>query len=123
MGLCAAGLVLLVSAAPALASEDDFAQYLERFRGALARVDAGAIADLTRLPFLYESAWRDRAAFERIVPELFDAPVRACLARTGAIVEDDARVIFCPPYAFYFRRATDGGWRLEEFGVDGEDAP
>jgi hypothetical protein len=55
-------------------------------------------------------------------PQLFNAPVRRCLARAQPIAEDGARVIFCPPYTFDFR-PVQGSWRLVEFGADGEALP
>ena len=107
---------------PALA-DDAFAEFLARFRAALAEPDAQAVAALTRLPFLFESEWRADAEYRRIVPQLFAAPVRSCIARTEAIDEDDAKVIFCDPYAFYFRRDGTGAWQFVEFAADGEALP
>jgi hypothetical protein len=97
-----------------------FEDFLGRFRTALARNDAVAVADLTRLPFLYEGQERARTAFVRIYPELFTDTVRGCLRHTAPQVEGDRHVVFCGAYAFYF------GWdrsdyRLLEFGADGED--
>lgn len=117
--------LLLTAALPAGAAardEADFAAFLQRFRGALRAGDAAAVAELTRLPFLFEGRPRDRAAFIRIVPTLFDRPTTGCLLRARPAAEDDARTLACPPYVFYFRRGPDGGYRLEEFAADGEDA-
>ncbi len=100
-----------------------FEAFLPRFRAAVATGDAAGLADLTRLPFVYEGKPHDRAAFTRIMPVLFDAPVRRCLAAARPLVEDDAQVVFCPPLAFYFRKGDDGRYRLDEFAADGEDAP
>lgn len=99
------------------------AAFLARFRAALAGPDAEALADLTRLPFLFENEPRDRAGFVRIVPLLFDAPTRACLATARPAPEEDRFVLSCPPYAFYVGRGEGGALRLLEFGADGEDAP
>jgi hypothetical protein len=99
-----------------------FASFLARFRAGLAAPDAEALADLIRLPFLYEGQDLDRAGFVRVVPALFPPPVRACLATARPTREDDRFVLFCPPYGFYFGR-EDGDYRLLEFNADGEDAP
>jgi hypothetical protein len=127
MAAARAALLGLALASSLLAFADpgsaDFAEFLARFRAALARPDAASVADLTRLPFLFEGEHRDRAAFERIVPVVFDAQTRACIAQAKPIVEDDAQVIFCDPYAFYFRHGTGGSWQLEEFAADGEALP
>ena len=108
---------------PCRADDRDFDVFIAQFRAAVVKPDAAAVADLARLPFQFENEPRERAAFEAIVPVLFDASVRSCLAQEKAIVEDDARVIFCGAYAFYFRRQPQGNWKLEEFGVDGEALP
>ncbi|MEW6679083.1 MAG: hypothetical protein AB1421_14295 [Pseudomonadota bacterium] len=119
LALALAGLPLLPLTARAA---PDFSAYLADFRQALARNDSARIASLTRLPFLFEGHQQDRQGFIRIYPQLFDAPTRRCLARTRPMEEDGARVIFCQPYAFYFR-LEQGAWRLVEFAADGEDMP
>lgn len=109
----------------AWASQDDARDYpafKQGFRAALARRDYPAVADSTRLPFLFEGKPLARDGFVRIAPRLFDAKTRRCLAHREAMPEDGAMVVSCPPHAFYFRRARDGAWRLEEFNADGEQA-
>ncbi len=113
---------LLVAALPAGAAAPGFDRFLADFRHALARNDGAGVAVLTRLPFLFEGELRDRQGFAAVYPRLFDAGVRRCLARAKPVAEDGAQVLFCRPYAFYFR-PVDGAWRLVEFGADGEDTP
>lgn len=100
----------------------DFAAFQSEFRKAIARNDAAAIADLTRLPFLFESRPRDRAGFLAIYPTLFTPSVRRCLASARATGESGDEVVSCPPYAFYFDQLK-GVWKLREFNADGEDRP
>lgn len=100
-----------------------FEDFLQRFLSSLIHHDAGTVADLTQLPFLYENHALDRAAFINIVPELFNDKVSACLANAEPNREEDRHVLYCSPYAFYFGRGQDGAYRLIEFGVDGEDMP
>jgi hypothetical protein len=80
------------------------------------------VAELTRLPFLFDGTARDRAAFMKLIPQLFDPPTRACMSKSPPRAEAEAMVLDCPPYAFYFRRQPHGGYRLEEFAADGEEA-
>jgi hypothetical protein len=119
--LVAVLLVCGMLAAPARAATD-FGPFLADFRQALARDDGARIAAMTHLPFLFEGQALDRRGFLQRYPRLFDAPTRRCMARAKPIEEDGARVIFCRPYAFYFR-PVQGAWRLVEFGADGEDMP
>lgn len=116
-------LLLATGAAGAAQPDPAFDGFLQRFRAALRTQDAAALADLTRLPFLFESQPRDREAFLAIVPKLFDGQTTRCLLKARAVPEADAQVLFCRPYAFYFRRGSGGAYRLEEFAADGEDAP
>lgn len=107
-GCCAA----LAQPAPA------FEPFLKRFRAAVAANDALAVADLTALPFLFDSVPRERAGFVRIYPQLFTAKVRQCLQRAAPVAEDGQQVMFCAPYGFYFG-VRGGAWKLVEFGADG----
>jgi len=118
-----AALLLFGGAAPAARGEDPALEaFLARFRAALARNDAAAVADLTQLPFLFENEPRDRAGFARIYPRLFDDDVRACLAKAEPEPEDERWVAFCGPYLFFFGRAG-GEIRLLEFAADPEALP
>lgn len=101
------------------AVDAEFARFLTGFRRALAQDDRAALVSLTALPFQYEGADLDAAAFRRVVPELFPPVVRRCLATARPMLEDERYVIFCTPYAFYFGR-LDEGFRLLEFMADGE---
>lgn len=111
-----------VQARAAPTSGTDFTRLLKDFRLAVYRNDGAAIASMTRLPFLYEGMPRDRRGFLAIYPYLFDTGVRRCLVKAVPVAEDGAQVLFCRPYAFYFR-PVNGAWRLVEFGADGEDMP
>jgi hypothetical protein len=101
------------------AGDAGFPTFLQEFRRALEDDDRGALASLTALPFQFEGADLDAAAFRRIVPVLFPPAVRSCLADTQPILEDGRYVIFCTPYGFYFGR-VGGEFRLLEFMADGE---
>ncbi len=105
------------------ADADSFDTFLREFRAAVARQDAAAVAGMTRLPFLYEGQALGREAAIDVLPSLFPPAVRSCLDQAEPLAEDDARVIFCSPYAFYFRAGADGRWAFDTFGADGEEAP
>ncbi len=120
--LMATLLLVLLQGSTQAAPGPEFKLYLKDFRQAVARNDGGAVAALTRLPFLYEGVALDHRGFLTIYPRLFDVGVRRCLSKAEPVAEDDAQVLFCRPYAFYFRQ-THGVWRLVEFGADGEDMP
>lgn len=115
--------VALAAAAAARAADDPaFGSFLARFRAALARNDAGAVADLTRLPFLFDGEPRDRAGFVAIYPELFDEPVRECIAEIEPKVEGEGWTTACGPILFYYGR-EGSEIRLLEFGWDPKALP
>lgn len=115
----AALCVMLVLCARA-ASPPGGDAFLARFRAAAIQPDATALADLTRLPFLFEGKPHGRAAFiSHVVPQLFTPKVRQCLAHAKAQTENGRLVLWCNPYGFYMG-VVDGQWRWMEFAADGE---
>ncbi|MES2957038.1 MAG: hypothetical protein V4792_02570 [Pseudomonadota bacterium] len=112
-----AGLVCAL-VLPACASDPAGPAFVERFRAAAAQADAGALADLTALPFLYEGRRLERTAFVReAAPKLFTAGVRRCLQRAAAQPEGERLVLWCKPYGFHLGPVR-GQWRLIEFVAD-----
>jgi hypothetical protein len=101
----------------------DFEAFRDRCRAALPARDATAIADLTRLPFLYEGRCLDRAGFVQAAPALFDARLSACLAQARPQAEGADRLLYCAPCTFHLRTDAGGRWRLAEFAAGGEDMP
>jgi hypothetical protein len=51
---------------------------------------------------------------------LFAEPLRPCLAAATPVREEDRFTVFCGAYGYYFGR-TSAGWKLVEFGADGEE--
>lgn len=104
---------------PALAAE--FRQYLVGFRQALRANDASAVAGLTRLPFYYDDAHRDRAYFEsRIYRQLFTPRNRTCLQTTRPVYEKNGEgaesfYMFCGHAYFLFTKTADG-FRFSDTG-------
>jgi len=117
-------LCLIGTSAPGLAraaetSAPSFSSFLVSFKAAVARNDAKAIADMTKLPFLFDSKPRDHNGFQRIYPALFDAKVRACFAKAKPLTEEDRFVIYCGRYIFYFG-LDSGRYAFIEFAADPE---
>jgi hypothetical protein len=104
------------------AAGGQFRKIFAEFKAAVARNDAQSVAELTQLPFLFDSKSRDSAGFQKIFPQLFNAKVRACFATAKAVIEQDAHVVNCVRYIFYFRD-VNGRYRLIEFAADPEATP
>ena len=113
-------LALSISIAPAQTSTspETFASFWKTFKAAIARNDKEAIADLTKLPFLYDSQERDRAGFLKIYGQLFTRKVRRCIATAKPVKEGDSYDLFCGELIFYFSKDTEGKYQFREFGVN-----
>jgi len=75
-------------ASPALQKEFD--GFIEKFRAALRTNDSAAVAGMTRLPFMNDSAIRDAAQFRaKTYPTSFTAKNRACIQRGKAVYDRD----------------------------------
>lgn len=95
-------------------------EFLTKFRAVAAKPDAAALADLTRMPFLFDNKAHARDTFiSHVVPRLFTPQVRKCLSHAKAQREDGRLVIWCKPYGFYIGVVGEQ-WRLMEFAADGE---
>ena len=99
-------------ASPALQKEFD--GFIERFRAALKANDTVAIAGMTRLPFMNDSAIRDAAQFRaKTYATSFTAKNRACLQRGKALYEraedkTDTYYVFCSENIFVFTKTPTG---------------
>lgn len=111
-------LTLSIVPAQTPTKQETFASFWKTFKAAIARNDKEAIADLTKLPFLYDSQERDRAGFLKIYGELFSRKVRRCIATAKPRKEGDSYEIFCGELIFYFSKDTDGKYKLREFGAN-----
>ena len=121
--LCSVLLVLLVTTGQSGAvAASGFESFFSEFRAAIGRNDAKAVADRTKLPFLFDGKPQDHSGFQKIYPKLFDRKVRACFKDAKVVTEDDRYVVNCGRYIFYFGLAG-GRYRLIEFAADPEAAP
>jgi len=115
-------LVILVSltitSAQTTATPETFPAFWTSFKAAMARNDKEAIADVTKLPFLFESKERDRAGFIQIFNQLFTRKIRQCIARAKPSKEGENYDVFCGELIFYFGKDIDGKYKFLEFGVN-----
>ena len=97
-------------ASPAL----EFDGFIEKFRAALKANDSAAIAGMTRLPFMNDSAIRDAAQFRaKTYATSFKAKNRACLQSGKALYQreedkTDTYYVFCGEDIFVFTKTPTG---------------
>ena len=111
-------LSLLIAPAQTPTKPETFAAFWKTFKAAIARNDKEAIADQTKLPFLYDSQERDRAGFLKIYGQLFTRKVRRCIATAKPVKEGDSYDVFCGELILYFSKDTEGKYQFREFGVN-----
>jgi hypothetical protein len=97
---------------------ETFSSFWKTFKAAIARNDKEAVADLTKLPFLYDSQERDRTGFLKIYGQLFTRKVRRCIATAKPVKEGDSYDVFCGELILYFSKDTKGKYQFREFGVN-----
>lgn len=97
----------------------DFAAFRTRFGAAVGKGDAASTKAMVNFPFLFGGHTLEADEFDSLWMSLFSEPLRPCLATGKPIAEDGRYVLFCGPYGYYFGR-TPAGWKLIEFGADGE---
>lgn len=108
-------------ASPALQKEFD--GFIEKFRAALRTNDSAAVAGMTRLPFMNDSAIRDAAQFRaKTYASSFTAKNRACIQRGKAIYErdqdkNDSYSVFCGELIFVFTK-TPAGFLFTDISVN-----
>ena len=108
-------------ASPALQKEFD--GFIEKFRAALRTNDSAAVAGMTRLPFMNDSAIRDAAQFRaKTYPTSFTPKNRACVQRGKAVYDrddykNDYYSVFCGDMIFVFTK-TPAGFLFTDIGVN-----
>lgn len=119
--VAAAGLFPAAAPAPADVTglPVDFGAFWRDFATAVARGDAATVKGLVAYPFLFGGHEVGADEFDSLWMSLFAAPLRPCLAAAKPLREDDRFTVFCSSYGYYFGR-TPAGWKLVEFGADGE---
>lgn len=108
-------------ASPALQREFD--GFIEKFRAALRTNDSAAVAGMTRLPFMNDSAVRDAAQFRaKTYTTFFTAKNRACIQRSKAVYDRDPEKnesysVFCGQHIFVFTK-TPAGFLFTDIGAN-----
>ena len=96
---------------------------MEKFRAALKANDPAAVAGMTRLPFMNDSAIRDAAQFRtKTYRTSFTARNRACIQRGKAFYDRDQQnnkyySVFCGGLIFVVTK-TPAGFLFTDIGAN-----
>ncbi|XHS00447.1 hypothetical protein ACFB49_20450 [Sphingomonas sp. DBB INV C78] len=98
----------------------DFAAFWIAFADAIAKEDQATVKALTQFPFQFGGHDLGADEFDSLWMSIFSVMQRPCLASARPAKEENRFTVFCGPYGYYFGK-TATGWKLVEFGADGED--
>ncbi|MGB3500544.1 MAG: hypothetical protein WBA44_02895 [Mesorhizobium sp.] len=127
--LAISSALLLMTPLPAAAEtappavEAQFSSFLDKFRAALKADDAGAIAAMTRLPFMAADNITNVDQFTDMIYEQdFTGENRSCLQTEAPVYERDGAnndnyFIFCGEMIFVFTLGPDG-FQFTDIGVN-----
>lgn len=102
--------------------QNDYDQFIGKFRNALKANDAAAVTAMTKFPFYWDEM-RDAAYFQKnLYSKVFTAKVRGCIARGKGVYDrapdgSDNFSVFCGEEIYLFTRTPDG-FRFAETGVN-----
>ena len=105
------------------ALQQEFNDFIAKFRAALKANDSAAVAGMTRFPYGADRSVRDAAQFRaKTYAQDFNAKSRACIQRSKAVYDRDGEnndnyFIFCGDDIFTFTK-TSAGFLLTEVGVN-----
>jgi hypothetical protein len=97
-----------------------FTAFWVQFRTAVAKNDKEAIAEMTKLPFVYgTSKPLSKADFIKECSALFDQKTRKCFSKAKPIKEDDrdSYSVFCGEEIFVFAK-VNGEYRFTDIGMN-----
>ena len=97
--------------------DPEFNAFWIKFKGAVARSDKPAVADMTKLPFMLNDKDLDRAGFIKQYTSLFTPKMRRCFARARPSRDQDSMEIFCGQQIFLFAK-VDGVYKFTEIGAN-----
>jgi hypothetical protein len=102
----------------AQASTDrQFDLFWAKFKAALRKDDAAAIANMTKLPYILESKQLNRQQFVQSYSKIFPSSVKKCLLKETAQKDKDSYMFFCGEQIFVFSK-TKGQYLFVEIGAN-----
>lgn len=94
-----------------------FAAYWQKFRAAIEKKDAAAIADMSKIPFPWGSEKLDRAQFIKKQREIFAFSRKKDLAKAEITPEKSGYYVFVGEEILIFEKAGSG-WKFADTGVN-----
>src|SRR5215831_14291354 len=79
-----------------------FVAFWTKFKAAVAKDDKEAVAEMTKLPFSFDSKEQKHDGFIKIYDKLFTARVKKCFATAKPVKDDDSYEIFCGKSIYLF---------------------
>jgi hypothetical protein len=97
--------------------DKQFDAFYTKFKTALAKNDRNLVADLTKLPFLYDSKQLDKKQFIAKLNTIIPKADVARLQKEKAIVDNGVTEVFCDEAIYCFEKVK-GEYKFTEIGVN-----
>lgn len=113
-------IAALMLALPAIAvgkPDKQFDAFYTKFKTALSKNDRNGVADMTRLPFLYDSKQLDRKQFIAKLNKIIPKSDIARLQKEKAITDNGVTEVFCGEAIYCFEKVK-GEYKFTEIGVN-----
>jgi hypothetical protein len=112
-----ASILITLPAHAAGKPDKQFDAFYSKFKTALVKKDKNAVADMTKLPFLYDSKWLDKKQFVAKMNEIIPKSAVSCLQKEKAITDNKITEVFCGEAIYCFEKIK-GEYKFTEIGVN-----
>jgi hypothetical protein len=106
-----------VASAAATKKDPQFEAFYSKFKTAVVKRDKATIATLTKLPFLYDSKYLDKAKYIARFNEIFPKSTVACFQKEKPIADKDYKEVFCGEAIYIFEK-VNGNYLFTDLGVN-----
>jgi hypothetical protein len=111
-------VTILALPAQAVGKPDkQFNAFYAKFTAALVKKDKNAVADMTKLPFLYDSKQLNKKQFVAKLNEIIPKSTVACLRKEKAVTDNTITEVFCGEAIYCFEKVK-GEYKFTEIGVN-----
>ena len=111
-------VVLACSSAHAAGKPDkQFDAFYTKFKAALAKNDKASLANMTKLPFLYDSKYLDRNQYIARLGQIIPKSAVRRLQKEKAITDNGVTEVFCGEAIYCFEK-VNGEYKFTEIGVN-----
>lgn len=110
-------LVAFLGLFQAAFAADEFPTFFAQFKTALKKRDKTALANMTKLPFLYNSKNLQKAQFIGKIDEILPAKLASCFEKEKPVSDGGYWSAFCGEQIYIFSK-VNGKYMFTDIGVN-----